>query len=127
MSRARKVRARGRTAAPRSVKAIEARELRRVKAGLRRQARPPARWNADPDDVQRSLARLVLALVEFLRELMERQAIRRMEDGTLDMAQVESMGVALMRLEKTVKDMARRFGIDPAELNVDLGPLGRLR
>ena len=127
MTRARKAGGRRRAATPRNVKAIEARELRRVKADLRRQSRPPARWNADPDDVQRSLARLVLALVEFLRELMERQAIRRMEDDTLDAAQVESMGVALMRLEKTVKDLARRFGIDPEELNIDLGPLGRLR
>jgi hypothetical protein len=86
----------------------------------------PARWNADPDDVQRSVARLVLALVEFLRKLMERQAIRRMEAGTLDPAEIESMGLALMRLEETVRDMAGRFGLDPEELNLDLGPLGKL-
>jgi hypothetical protein len=86
----------------------------------------PARWNADPDDVQRSVARLVLALVEFLRKLMERQAIRRMEAGTLDAAQIESMGLALMRLEETVRDMAARFGLDAKELNLDLGPLGKL-
>jgi hypothetical protein len=86
----------------------------------------PARWNADPDDVQRSVARLVLALVEFLRKLMERQAIRRMEAGTLDAAQIESMGLALMRLEETVQDMAARFGLDAKELNLDLGPLGKL-
>jgi gas vesicle protein GvpK len=86
----------------------------------------PARWNADPDDVQRSVARLVLALVEFLRQLMERQAIRRMEAGTLEPEQVEAMGLALMRLEETLRDMAARFGLDPAELNLDLGPLGKL-
>ena len=86
----------------------------------------PARWNADPDDVQRSVARLVLALVEFLRKLMERQAIRRMEAGTLDAAQIESMGLALMRLEETVRDMAARFGLEAEELNLDLGPLGKL-
>ena len=86
----------------------------------------PGRWNANPEDVQRSVARLVLALVEFLRQLMERQAIRRMEAGTLEPGQIEAMGLALMQLEKTLKDMAARFGLDPAELNLDLGPLGKL-
>jgi len=85
-----------------------------------------ARWNADPEDVERSLARLVLALVEFLRKLMERQAIRRMEEGTLSEDEVERLGRALMRLEQTVHDMAARFGLAPEELNLDLGPLGRL-
>ena len=76
--------------------------------------------------MERSLARLVLALVEFLRKLMERQAIRRMEEGTLSEDEVERLGRALMRLEQTVHDMAARFGLAPEELNLDLGPLGRL-
>jgi hypothetical protein len=76
--------------------------------------------------VQRSVARLVLALVEFLRKLMERQAIRRMEAGTLTPEQVEAIGVALMRLEETLKELAARFGLTLEELNLDLGPLGRL-
>lgn len=84
------------------------------------------RWNADPEDVQRSVARLVLSLVEFLRKLMERQTIRRMEADTLTPEEVETLGLALMRLEETVHDMASRFGIDPADLNLDLGPLGKL-
>lgn len=88
-------------------------------------ARTP-RWNAAPEDVERSVARLVLALVDFLRQLMERQAIRRMEEGTLTETEVERLGQALMRLEQTVHDMARRFGLDPEDLNLDLGPLGRL-
>lgn len=96
------------------------RELDRASGG------GPSRWNANPDDVQRSVARLVLALVEFLRKLMERQAIRRMEAGTLTPEQVESLGVSLMRLEDAVRDMAERFGIKPEELNLDLGPLGKL-
>jgi hypothetical protein len=70
--------------------------------------------------------RLVLALVEFLRKLMERQAIRRMEAGTLEPQQIEDMGLALMRLEETVTDLAARFGLTPEELNLDLGPLGKL-
>ena len=76
--------------------------------------------------LQRSVVRLVLALVEFLRKLMERQAIRRMEAGTLEPQQIEDMGLALMRLEETVTDLAARFGLRPEELNLDLGPLGKL-
>lgn len=84
------------------------------------------RWNADPEDVQRSVAQLVLSLVEFLRKLLERQAIRRMEHETLTEVEVERIGVALMRLESTVHEMAAQFGLSPEELNLDLGPLGRL-
>jgi hypothetical protein len=57
---------------------------------------------------------------------MERQAIRRMEAGTLEPQQIEDMGLALMRLEETVTDLAARFGLTPEELNLDLGPLGKL-
>lgn len=86
----------------------------------------PPRWNADPDDVQRSVARLVLSLVEFVRKLLERQAIRRMEEGSLSEEEIERVGVALQKLEKTLHGMAKRFGLRPEELNLDLGPLGRL-
>jgi hypothetical protein len=85
-----------------------------------------ARWNADPADVQRSVAKLVLTLMEFLRKLLERQAIRRMESRTLTDAEVEAVGLALMRLEETLKTMGERFGLTPDDLNLDLGPLGRL-
>jgi hypothetical protein len=113
--------------ARRDVAAISKAELRALRRELERaRGQGPSRWNADPDDVQRSVARLVLALVEFLRKLMERQAIRRMEAGTLDAEQIEAMGLALMRLEETVRDMAARFGIPAEELNLDLGPLGKL-
>jgi len=101
-------------------------ELDSLRADLKRVAGGPARWHADPEDVQRSVVRLVLALVEFLRKLMERQAIRRMEAGTLEPQQIEDMGLALMRLEETVADLAGRFGLTPEELNLDLGPLGKL-
>jgi len=102
-------------------------ELRSLRAELARAGGGgPSRWNANPDDVQRSVVRLVLALVEFLRKLMERQAIRRMEAGTLEPQQIEDMGLALMRLEETVTDLAARFGLSPEELNLDLGPLGKL-
>jgi hypothetical protein len=88
--------------------------------------RSPARWNADPEDVQRSVAQLVLTLVEFIRKLLERQAIRRMDTGTLTADQIEDIGRALMTLEETILDMARRFGLSPDDLNLDLGPVGKL-
>jgi len=84
------------------------------------------RWNADPEDVQRSVAQLVLTLVEFLRKLFERQALRRMEAKTLTKKQTEAIGLALMRLEETIHDLAKRFDLAPEDLNLDLGPLGRL-
>jgi hypothetical protein len=84
------------------------------------------RWNPEPEDVQKSVAQLVLTLVEFLRRLMERQAIRRMEAKTLSRKEVEAVGAALMRLEETIRDIGARFGLSPEDLNLDLGPVGRL-
>jgi len=98
------------------------RELERASAS----ASSPLRWNADQDDVQRSVAHLVLTLVEFIRKLLERQAIRRMEAHTLTDEQVEDIGRALMKLEETVVDIAAKFGILPEDLNLDLGPVGKL-
>jgi len=89
-------------------------------------AQSPMRWNADPDEVQRSVAKLVLTLVEFIRRLLERQAIRRMEKGTLNNDQVENVGRALMQLEETVQDIAAKFGVPAEDLNLDLGPVGKL-
>jgi hypothetical protein len=101
-------------------------ELDALRAEVRRKKGAAARWNADPEDVQRSVAQLVLSLVEFLRKLLEKQAIRRMDAGTLTDDQVEAVGLALMKLEEAVRDVAARFGIPPEDLNLDLGPLGRL-
>jgi hypothetical protein len=89
-------------------------------------ATEPGRWNVDPTDVKRSVARLVLTLVEFVRRLLERQAIRRMEEHTLTPEETEAIGQALMRLEETILELAARFELDPGELNLELGPLGRL-
>jgi len=86
----------------------------------------PLRWNANEDDVQRSVAQLVLTLVDFIRKLLERQAIRRMEAGTLSDQQTEEIGRALMKLEETVVDIAAKFGILPEDLNLELGPVGKL-
>ena len=106
----------------------EVAELEDLRQELERTAASasPLRWNADPDDVQRSVAQLVLTLVEFVRKLLERQAIRRMEAGTLTDEQTEDVGRALMKLEETVRDIALKFGIPPEDLNLDLGPVGKL-
>jgi hypothetical protein len=86
----------------------------------------PLRWNPEPEDVQKSVVQLVLTIVELLRQLMERQAIRRMEQKTLTRKEVELVGEALMTLEATVRDIGAKFDLTPEELNLDLGPLGKL-
>jgi hypothetical protein len=123
------VRRRARSAArrPRAVAAapVTAAELRALRKEIERRAQP-ARWNPDPEDVQKSVVQLVLTIVEFLRRLMERQAIRRMEQKTLTRKETEAVGAALMKLEETVRDIGAKFGLSPEELNLDLGPLGKL-
>jgi hypothetical protein len=107
---------------------LAASELDALRDDLRsRLASPAAKLPADPEEVQRSVARVVLTLVEFLRELMERQALRRLDAETLSPEEIESLGLALMRLEETVREIAARFGLAPEDLNLDLGPLGRVR
>jgi Gas vesicle protein K len=107
---------------------VEVEELDSMRAELERLARKaaPPRWNADPEDARRSVAKLVLTLVEFIRQLLERQAIRRMDAGTLTPEQTEAVGLALMRLEETVREIGAQFGLDPADLSLDLGPVGKL-
>ena len=107
---------------------VEVEELDSMRGELERLARSvaPPRWNADPEDVRRSVAKLVLTLVEFIRQLLERQAIRRMDAGTLTADQTEAVGLALMRLDETVRDIGTQFGLAPEDLNLDLGPVGRL-
>ena len=91
-----------------------------------RAAGSPPRWNANPDEVRRSVGKLVLTLVDAIRQLLERQAIRRMEAGTLTDTETEAIGLALMRLEETIRDISAQFGLAPEDLNLDLGPIGKL-
>jgi hypothetical protein len=86
----------------------------------------PGRWNANPEDVRRSVIQLVLTLVELIHQLLERQAVRRMEEGTLTPDETERVGQALMQLEATVKELAEQHGLELTDLNLDLGPLGKL-
>ena len=84
------------------------------------------RFDADGADPGRDLIKLVLTLVELIRALMERQAIRRMEGGSLTDAQIERIGTAFQKMESTVDELKNRFGFSDDDLNIDLGPLGKL-
>lgn len=86
----------------------------------------PRRIETDAESVQRDLAGLVLTIVELLRQLMERQAIRRVDAGGLSEEQVEQLGLGLMRLEEAMDVLREQFGLRPEDLNIDLGPLGPL-
>ncbi|MCT2583869.1 gas vesicle protein K [Actinophytocola gossypii] len=81
---------------------------------------------ADPDNVERGLVSLVLTIVELLRQLVERQALRRVDEGNLTDDQVERLGLTLMRLEERMEELREHFGLTPEDLNIDLGPLGPL-
>jgi hypothetical protein len=125
-----RLKSRPKVASPRRLDLAQAEieELEAMREQLQRMAETsgPPRWNADPEDVRRSVAKLVLTLVEFIRQLLERQAIRRMEAGTLTNEQTESVGLALMRLEDAVREIGAQFGLAPEDLNLDLGPVGKL-
>jgi Gas vesicle protein K len=84
------------------------------------------RVNADPENVERGLAQLVLTIVELLRQLMERQAVRRVDAGGLSDEQIERMGRTFMELDERMEQLREQFGLTEEDLNLDLGPLGRL-
>lgn len=88
--------------------------------------RLPGRIDVDPDAVGQDLARLVLTVVELLRRVVEHQAVRRMEDPDLTDEQIERMGTALWKLEEKMEEIKEVFGLAGEELNIDLGPLGRV-
>jgi Gas vesicle protein K len=84
------------------------------------------RLDTRPESAQKDLAALVLTIVELLRQLMERQALRRVDDGTLTEEQIENIGTTLMALEDRMAELREHFGLKPEDLNLDLGPLGQL-
>ena len=86
----------------------------------------PSRINIDAQSVEQGLAKLVLTLIEFIRRLLEKQAVRRMEGGDLSPEQIEELGLALMRLEAKLQELKTEFGLADEDLNLDLGPIGRL-
>jgi hypothetical protein len=87
----------------------------------------PERIDADPEHVETGLARLVLTVIELLRDVLEHQAVRRMDGGGLSEEEVERLGLALMRLDERMQELKNVFGLTDEDLNIDLGPLGRLR
>ena len=95
-------------------------ELDRLDTALRR------RVNADRDNLEKGLAQLVLTLVELLRQLMERQALRRIDGGSLSPEEVERLGQTFMLLEERMEELKKEFGLEDEDLNLDLGPLGKL-
>jgi len=86
----------------------------------------PQRLETDAESVQRDLMRLVLTIVELVRQLMEKQALRRLDAGDLTDEQVEELGTGLMHLSQAMTDLRERFGLSKEDLNLDLGPLGSL-
>jgi hypothetical protein len=109
-------------AADRALRALPA-----TRRNARSDPRPPAhRVTADPDTVERDLIRLVLTLVELLRQLMERQALRRVEAGDLTVEQEERLGATLMILHDRMTELCAQYGLSMSDLNLDLGPLGNL-
>ncbi|MBH5129966.1 gas vesicle protein K [Streptomyces sp. PU10] len=86
----------------------------------------PRRLDLDPDTVERDLMKLVLTVVELLRQLMERQALRRVDEGDLSEDQEERIGLTLMLLDDRMTELRDRYGLRPEDLNLDLGPLGPL-
>jgi hypothetical protein len=95
-------------------------ELPRIDDALSR------RINADPESLERGLAQLVLTIVELLRQLMERQALRRIDSGSLTAEQEERLGRTFMELDQRMTELRDEFGLTEEDLNLDLGPLGRL-
>jgi hypothetical protein len=95
-------------------------ELERIESRLRR------RVSADPESLEKGLAHLVLTIIELLRQLMERQALRRIEGGTLTADEVERLGQTFLALAERMEELKRAFGLEDEDLNLNLGPLGDL-
>lgn len=87
----------------------------------------PDHINAEPATASRELGRLVLTLVEVIRKVLEHQAVRRMDSGTLSPEEIERLGLALLRLRERMNELKSAFGLRDEDLDIDLGPLGRLR
>ena len=121
------VKARKTSAKPRSPQTsadfheVSGKQLRALKKKIEQKA--TMRWNPDSAEVQRSVIKLVLTLVELIRKLMERQAIRRMENKSMTKAETEAVGTALMEVERTIRDIGGMFDLTPEDLNLDLGAI----
>jgi Gas vesicle protein K len=95
-------------------------DIRRIARAL------PERIETDPEHADQGLARLALTLIELLRKVLEHQAVRRMDGGTLTPEEIERLGLALLKLNDRMQELKATFGLSDADLEIDLGPLGRL-
>lgn len=87
----------------------------------------PSRIRIDPENTRNGLMQLVLTLVELIRELLERQALRRVDAGSLSPEEIERLGLTFQRLSEEIERLKQQFGFSDEDLNLDLGPLGKLR
>jgi hypothetical protein len=94
--------------------------------GAQRRALLPQRLETDAEGVERDLIKLVLTIIELVRQLMEKQALRRVDEGDLTDEQIEGLGLGLMNLEDAMTTLREKYDLKPADLNIDLGPLGPL-
>ncbi|MFC7494231.1 MULTISPECIES: gas vesicle protein K [unclassified Nocardioides] len=95
-------------------------------SGAPRRTLLPQRLETDREAVERDLLKLVLTIIELIRQLMEKQALRRVDEGDLTDEQIEGLGSGLMALEQAMEDLKDRYGLTTEDLNIDLGPLGTL-
>lgn len=93
---------------------------------IRAQAASAPQIKLDPEDIKKGLGQLVLAVIELIRQLLERQAVRRMEGGSLTEQEIERLGLTLLRLDEQMTWLKQEFGLNDDDLNLDLGPLGKL-
>jgi Gas vesicle protein K len=94
--------------------------------GAQRRALLPQRLETDAEGVERDLIKLVLTIIELVRQLMEKQALRRVDEGDLTDEQIEGLGLGLMNLEDAMTTLREKYDLKPSDLNIDLGPLGPL-
>jgi hypothetical protein len=90
------------------------------------QVKPKKKLNLDPENVKKGLGQLVLTLIKLLHELLEKQAIRRIDGGSLTDDEIEKIGYTLMRQSEEIENLCKEFGLENEDLNLDLGPLGKL-
>ncbi len=105
---------------------VESNSLSDFAKNISEKPKPSTKINLDKDNVKNGLGQLVLTLIKLLHELLERQAIRRMESGSLNESEIEALGTTLMRQSEEIERLCQEFNLKPEDLNLDLGPLGKL-
>ncbi|MCF7668212.1 MAG: gas vesicle protein K [Verrucomicrobia bacterium] len=128
ISKAEELGHRGYTDPNREASPEELREIERIQAEIRKAERNIPRLidAADPENAEKGIAKLVLTLIELIRQLMEKEAYRRVKKGSLSAIEIQKLGLSLKAMRKKLQELQAVFGIEDEDLNVDLGPLGNL-